>query len=68
MNLIESSPTRTALEGRATVGKKRGDAPRAALRFALGYLILPLWGGEMSKPGDGPSPSSCYGMYLGDFV
>ena len=24
--------------------EKNGDAPRAALRFALGYLIMPLWG------------------------
>ena len=24
--------------------EKNGDAPRAALRFALGYLIVPLWG------------------------
>ena len=31
--MIDSSPTRTASE-----------APRAALRFALGYLIVPLWG------------------------
>jgi hypothetical protein len=48
--------------------KKTGDAPRAALCFALGYLIMPLWGGEMRKPGDSPSPSSCYGVYLDDFV
>ena len=61
MNVIDSSPTRTASEGRATVGKKRGDAPWAALRFALGYHIMPLWGGGNEKtPGDGPSPSSRY--------
>jgi hypothetical protein len=41
--------TRTASEGHATTGKKRGDAPRAALRFALGYLIVPLWGGGNEK-------------------
>jgi hypothetical protein len=33
MNVIDSSPTRTA-----------SDAPRAALCFALGYLMMPLWG------------------------
>jgi hypothetical protein len=49
MNVIDSSPTRTASEGRATVGKKRGDAPWAALRFALGYLMMPLWGGGDEK-------------------
>ena len=30
-------------------GTGNADVPRAALRFALGYLILPLWGGEMKK-------------------
>jgi hypothetical protein len=29
--------------------KQRWDAPRAALRFALGYLIMPLWGGGDEK-------------------
>jgi hypothetical protein len=29
--------------------EKNGDAPRAALRFALGYLIMPLWGGGNEK-------------------
>jgi hypothetical protein len=48
--------------------EKTGTAPRAALRLALGYLIMPLWGGEMRKPGDGPSPSSRYEVYLCDFV
>jgi hypothetical protein len=27
-----------------------GGIPRAALRFALGYLLLPLWGGWMGEP------------------
>jgi len=27
-------------------GTGNADVPRAALRFALGYLILPLWGGD----------------------
>jgi hypothetical protein len=36
-------PMRTcfALSGLSRIG----GVPRAALRFALGYLILPLWGG-----------------------
>jgi len=29
--------------------EKNGDAPRAALRFALGYLIMPLWGGGIKR-------------------
>jgi hypothetical protein len=29
--------------------EKTGTAPRAALRFALGYLIMPLWGGGKEK-------------------
>jgi hypothetical protein len=28
--------------------------PRAALRFALGYLILPLWGGGVSMDDQAP--------------
>ena len=31
--------------------EKTGTAPRAALRFALGYLIMPLWGGGSENPG-----------------
>ncbi|MFZ4469300.1 MAG: hypothetical protein ACOYOZ_08585, partial [Pirellula sp.] len=47
--MFDSSPTRTASEGHATVGKKPGDAPRAALGFALGYLMMPRWGGGNEK-------------------
>ena len=36
--------------------KKTGDAPRAALRFALGYLILPLWGGDITNLSCGDCP------------
>jgi len=41
--------SRTASEDRATVGscataERCYGVPRAALRFALGYLIMPLWG------------------------
>jgi len=49
MNVIDSSRPRTASEGHATVGEKRGDAPRAALPLALGYLMMPLWGGGDEK-------------------
>jgi len=49
MTVIGTSCSRTASEGRATVGKKPGDAPRAARRSALGYLIMPLRGGGNEK-------------------
>ncbi len=43
--------SRTASEDRATVGSRAAaercyGVPRAALRFALGYLIMPLWVGS----------------------
>ena len=37
-------------------GTGNADVPRAALRFALGYLILPLWGGDTTTPSCGDCP------------
>ena len=37
-------------------GTGNADVPRAALRFALGYLILPLWGGDITTPSCGDCP------------
>ena len=37
-------------------GTGNADVPRAALRFALGYLILPLWGGDITTLSCGDSP------------
>jgi hypothetical protein len=48
MDDVRARPRRTVLR----VEKKPGDAPRAALRSALGYLIMPLWGGGNEKPGE----------------
>jgi hypothetical protein len=44
---IESRPERGGTQRR---GKPFSDVPRSALRFALGYLILPLWRGETKNP------------------
>ena len=37
-------------------GTGNADVPRAALRFAMGYLILPLWGGDITTPSCGDCP------------
>ena len=37
-------------------GTGNADVPRASLRFALGYLILPLWGGDITTLSCGDSP------------
>ena len=37
-------------------GTGNADVPRAALRFALGYLILPLWGGDITTLSCGDCP------------
>ena len=37
-------------------GTGNADVPRAALRFALGYLILPLWGRDTTTPSCGDCP------------
>ena len=37
-------------------GTGNADVPRAALRFALGYLILPLWGGDTTTLSCGDCP------------
>jgi hypothetical protein len=56
MSLIESSSTRTASEGHATVGKNPVTVRRIDDLIARGlslvscHLILPLWGGEMINP------------------
>jgi hypothetical protein len=60
---VRARPRRTVLR----LEKKPGDAPRAALRSALGYLIMPLWGGGNEKPGDSPFPPR-YRICPGDFV
>ena len=43
--------------GRAIQCSRRASLPRAARRFALGYLLLPLWGGRIDgygwQPGSG---------------
>jgi hypothetical protein len=44
---IESRPEGAELNGEEIHSP---TYPGAALRFALGYLILPLWGGEMKNP------------------
>jgi hypothetical protein len=31
-------------------GLKPNGVPRAALRFALGYLLMPLWGCGIDEP------------------
>ncbi len=42
---------RTVRLGRAIQCSRRASVPRAALRSALGYLLLPLWGGRIgSRP------------------
>jgi len=30
--------------------RSSGGVPRAALRFALGYLLMPLWGWGIDEP------------------
>ena len=37
-------------------GTGNANVPRAALRFALGYLILPLWGGDITTLSLGDYP------------
>ena len=37
-------------------GPGNADVPRATLRFALGYLFLPLWGGDITTPSCGDCP------------
>ena len=37
-------------------GTGNAGVPRAALRFALGYLILPLWGGDITTLSRGDCP------------
>jgi hypothetical protein len=41
-------------------GTENADVPRAALRFALGYLILPLWGGDIITLSCGDSPHAMW--------
>jgi hypothetical protein len=42
---------RTVRLGRTIQCSRRASVPRAALRSALGYLLLPLWGGRIgSRP------------------
>ena len=41
-------------DNRSTMGRRcsrRASVPRAALRSALGYLLLPLWGGRIDGYG-----------------
>ena len=47
LSVLENRPNlgRTVRLGRAHQCSLRARVPRAALRSALGYLILPLWGG-----------------------
>jgi hypothetical protein len=50
-----------ALKGRnPRRGNQCADVPRAALRFALGYLILPLWGGGRSMVDPTPPRVFCH--------
>jgi hypothetical protein len=45
--VIESSPTRTASEGHATVGKKRGDGPSPShYQMHPGDFVEPVANGE----------------------
>jgi len=46
LSVLENRPDlgRTVLLGRAIQCSRRASVPRAALRSALGYLLLPLWG------------------------
>ena len=41
-------------------GTGNADVPRAALRFALGYLILPLWDGDITTLSRGDSPHAMW--------
>ena len=41
-------------------GTGNADVPRAALRFALGYLILPLWGGDIITLSCGNCPHAMW--------
>ena len=53
LRVLENRPDlgRTDRLGRAIQSPLRASVPRAALRYALGYLILPLWGGRIgSRP------------------
>ncbi len=71
MSRLASSKTaqdlgRTVRLGRTIQCSRRASVPRAALRSALGYLLLPLWGGRIdpSPPPDFPwtSPGSLRGI------
>jgi hypothetical protein len=56
-----------ALKGRnPRRGNQCADVPRAALRFALGYLILPLWGGEITTLSCKDCPRFCDSPGLAD--
>ncbi len=47
LSVLENCPDlgRTVRLGRTIQCSRRASVPRAALRSALGYLLLPLWGG-----------------------
>ena len=45
-------------------GTGNADVPRAALRFALGYLILPLWGGDITTLSLGDCPQFLAASFL----
>jgi hypothetical protein len=53
LSVLENRPDlgRTVRLGRTIQCSRRASVPRAALRSALGYLLLPLWGGRIgSRP------------------
>jgi hypothetical protein len=45
-------------------GTGNANVPRAALRFALGYLILPLWGGDITTLSCGDCPQFLAASFL----
>ena len=51
LSVLENRPDlgRTYRLGRTIQCSRRASVPRAALRSALGYLILPLWGGRIDR-------------------
>ena len=51
LSVLENRPDlgRTVRLGRTIQCSRRASVPRAALRSALGYLLLPLWGRRIDR-------------------
>jgi hypothetical protein len=51
LSVLENRPDlgRTVRPGQTIQCSRCASVPRAALRSALGYLLLPLWGGRIDR-------------------